>query len=247
MRPRVASHLESALSEYAQYGLRASPPAGVPTRLPHSKPAKPTSSAPIPLHSLGTRSAAHPAQRVVFISPGQTAAVPPPTSSTTPSVPHSPSFRFPPLLPHQVYLGGRGRAVRRAAAYGSSSKAKAGSGPAARRWAAGVFASRDERLRDEQIETNTLRRTPQTRRPRTPSAGCRMVAGQSTRRFAAGRPSAARGVTDRRPRGDLLGKSGSRRSAASRAMADASRRSRDYLLNSARVGDAVTEGEPRSG
>ena len=36
--------------------------------------------------------------------------------------------------------------------------------------AARVFASRDERLRDEQIETNTLRRTPQTRYQRPANA-----------------------------------------------------------------------------
>ena len=127
-----------------------------------------------------------------------------PTTTRTPKLHHL--LRFPPGLTPQVYLGGRGRAVRRAAADGSSSKAQAGSGLAARSRRAGVFASRDERQR-RKIETNTLRRTHPTR-----TVASSRLSGDAAWSPACqplrGRPAAALRVTGRRPGGGGLGKSG---------------------------------------
>ena len=173
-----------------------------PTPSPHSSPSR----HPLPLlpsfNSLSSLSS----------QPHPSTSTPP--STTPPSPTHLlplPAFAAPPGLP-----GGSRKSRAARSGVRLFLESQGGKRPRGPSRAAGVFASRDERLRDEQIETNTLRRTPQTRyrAPRTSSAGCRMDAGQSTRRTAAGRPAAARGVTNRRPRGGLLGKSGSRRTAA---------------------------------
>jgi hypothetical protein len=122
--------------------------------------------------------------------------------------------------------------VRREAAYGSSSKVQAGSGRAARALLSKVYVSRGVHIRDVHPNRGiTAREVPPGRRSVNPSG-------------VGLRPRSR--VTAHHPGDELLGMSGCA-GCAGFVAARCSRRSRNLLAHSARVGGAVTEGKPRSG